>query len=159
MKSWLYFYQPLWKNISNNRKIHVFIKGFELIQLVEVEWVWKSKFRSSIGSGTCLRKTLPESTCMAKWSLKQRFWITFLQHHQTFHGHRIFQHFIIKWQASILSLKLFSTTTDLIPNPFESGIEEHIPALPGRIQVSVPSPNISQQRSQVGNQLIRAKNK
>ena len=39
---------------------------------------------------------------------------------------------------SILSLRLASTTADLIPYPFGSGIEEQIPVLPGWIQV--PSP-------------------
>ena len=46
------------------------------------------------------------------------------------------------WQAldqSILSLRLASTTADLIPHPFQSGIEEQIPVVPGRIQVTAPS--------------------
>ena len=48
----------------------------------------------------------------------------------------------IMWRASnqsILSLRLASTTADLIPYPFGSGIEEQIPVLPGRSQVPVPA--------------------
>ena len=48
----------------------------------------------------------------------------------------------IMWRVSnqsILSLRLASTTADLIPKPFRSGIEEHIPVLLGRIQVPVPA--------------------
>ena len=41
---------------------------------------------------------------------------------------------------SMLSLRLASTTADLIPYPFGSGIEEQIPFLPGRIQVLLPVP-------------------
>ena len=40
---------------------------------------------------------------------------------------------------SILSLRLASTTADLTPYPFRSGIEEQKPVLMGRIQVPVPA--------------------
>ena len=38
-----------------------------------------------------------------------------------------------------LSLRLASTTADLIPYSFGSGIEEQIPVFPGQIQVPVPT--------------------
>ena len=50
----------------------------------------------------------------------------------------------IWWQASnqsLLSLRLASTTADLIPYPFGSGIEEQIPILTGRIPSNRSIPN------------------
>ena len=38
-----------------------------------------------------------------------------------------------------LSLRLASTTADLIPYSFRSGIEEKLPVLQGQIQVPVPT--------------------
>ena len=58
-----------------------------------------------------------------------------------------FSIFII-WRASnqsIMSLRLASTTADLIPYPFESGIEEQIPVLPGGIQIPVPALHMTRQ--------------
>ena len=77
---------------------------------------------------------------LAKWSIDTTVWNMCLWQRQIFDGHRVFSIFIM-WQAStqsILSLRLASTTADLIPYPFGSGIEEQIPVLPGRIQVPVP---------------------
>ena len=64
-----------------------------------------------------------------------------LRQRQIFHGHRIFSIFFMcrASNQSILSLRLASTTADLIPYPFGSGIEEQIPVLPSRIQVPVPA--------------------
>ena len=47
-----------------------------------------------------------------------------------------------RWQVSnqsILSLRLASTTADLIPYPYELGIKAQNPILPGHIQVPVSS--------------------
>ena len=65
-----------------------------------------------------------------------------LKQRQIFHGHRIFQHF--HHVASFKSINSdfetgTSTTADLIPYPFVSGIEEQTPVLPGRIQLPIPA--------------------
>ena len=109
------------------------------IQIQAGYWV-TNKFQVQVGSGTSPHKTLPRATCITC---------------EVIHWHKSFEYVSITasnfsesfcipslWRdsnQSILSMRLASTTTDLIPYPFLSGVEEQIPVLPGGIQAPVSS--------------------
>ena len=109
------------------------------IQIQAGYWV-TNKFQVQVGSGTSPHKTLPRATCITG---------------EVSHWHKSFEYVSITasnfsesfcipslWRdsnQSILSMRLAGTTTDLIPYPFLSGVEEQIPVLPGGIQAPVSS--------------------
>ena len=100
------------------------------------------KFQLRFGSGSGPRNTIPENTCITGKEIHRHNGVEYvLLQHQIFDGHRIPTFFIIcrASNQSIWSLRLASTTADLIPYPFGSGTEEQIPVLPSRIQVPVPA--------------------
>ena len=98
----------------------------------------KFQLRGMSSTSPCL--TLPILS-QVKWSTDTKILNTFQLQHQTFHGHRTFQHFnhTTYSNQSILSLRLASTTADLIPYSIEQDMEGQTPVLPGWIQVLVTS--------------------
>ena len=91
--------------------------------------------RSELGP----RKTLPENTfaSLAKWSIDTKVWNMCLQQRQIFHGHGIFQHFYHVTSFKSISIVFETGKHHSWPIPYPFG--EQKPALPGRIQVSVPA--------------------
>ena len=100
----------------------------------------KNQVRVESGSGP--RKTLPENTyTTSEVSQRPKVWNMCLGQCQIFYGHRICHHFyhVTSFKSIDIVLETGSATTNPIPYPFGSGIEEQILVLPGWIQAPVPA--------------------
>ena len=110
-------------------------------------WIFKKiQDRSSRGRVhvTFCEKTLAS---LAKWSIDKKVWnICVYDNAKSSMATEFFSIFINLQVSnqSILSLILASTTADLIPNPFGSGIEEQTPVLAGRIQIPTPALSLTE---------------